>query len=230
MKNSYKSLLSVFFTLIISMSLWGQDDAREIFNRATGQMLTQNMEIVMEMKITDKKGRTKEKGYEILMASLGDVEKTKMSFQKPVQAKGTTVIITKRPGETGLIEVYTPANGKTRKLKATADNMDMVGSEAQITNMTARDPDELAFLFLPPQEVDGKSCYTIVVKDKDFKDQARGELAIEMDSYRIVQIAVFDMYGKQTSLVKLSDFQAVANPGELSPKILKLKKLQICVS
>ena len=214
MKQSYKSLLTVIFTLIITMSLWGQDDAREIFTRASGQMLTENMEIVLEMDITDKKGRTKVKGYEILMASLGDVEKTKMSFQKPEQAKGTTVIITKRPGETGLIEVYTPANGKTRKLKATADNMDMVGSEAQITSMTARDPDELAFLFLPPREVDGKSCYTVVVKDKDFKDQARGELAIEMDSYRIVQIAVFDMYGKQTSLVKLSDFQAVEGAGK----------------
>ena len=214
MKHSYKSLLTVIFTLIIPMSLWGQDDAREIFTRATDQMLTQNMEIVLEMDITDKKGRTKVKGYEILMASLGDVEKTKMSFQKPEQAKGTTVIITKRPGDAGLIEVYTPANGKTRKLKATADNMDMVGSEAQITNMTARDPDELAFMFLPPQEVDGKNCYTVVVKDKDFKDQARGELAIEEDTYHIVQISVFDMYGKQTSLVKLSDFQAVEGAGK----------------
>ena len=65
MKQSYKSLLFVVFTLIMPMSLWGQDDAREIFDRATGQMLTQNMEIVMEMKITDKKGRTKEKGYEM---------------------------------------------------------------------------------------------------------------------------------------------------------------------
>ncbi len=200
--------------MLITVSLRGQDDAREIFTRATDQMLTENMEIAMEMDITDKKGRVKVKGYEILMASFGEVEKTKMSFQKPEQAKGTTVIITKSPGETGLIEVYTPANGKTRKLKATADNMDMVGSEAQITNMTARDPDELAFMFLPPREVDGKNCYTVVVKDKDFKDQARGELAIEMDSYRIVQISVFDMYGKQTSLVKLSDFQAVEGAGK----------------
>ena len=79
MKHSYKSLLSVFFTLIIPMSLWGQEDAREIFTRASDQMLTQNMEIVMEMNITDKKGRTKEKGYEILIASLGEIEKTNMS-------------------------------------------------------------------------------------------------------------------------------------------------------
>ena len=55
----------------------------------------------------------------------------------------------------------------------------------------------------------GKSCFTVVVKNNEFKDQARGELLVEKDSYHIVQISVFDMYGKQTSLVKLSDFQAV---------------------
>ncbi len=91
MKQLYKSIILFSFSLLISFSLWGQDDAREIFARATDQMLTANMEIVMEMDITDKKGRVKEKGYEILMASFGDVEKTKMSFQKPEQAKGTTV-------------------------------------------------------------------------------------------------------------------------------------------
>lgn len=213
MRNKIRTIIVISFSLLVSASLKGQDDAREIFERATGQMLTDNMQIDMEMDITDKKGRVKVKGYEILMASFGEVDKTKMSFQKPEQAKGTTVIITSQPGETGLIEVYTPANGKTRKLKATADNMDMVGSEAQFTNMTSRDPDELALMLLPPQEVDGKSCYTVVAKDKGFQDQARGELAIEMDTYRIVQIAVFDAYGKQTSLVKLSDFQAVEGAG-----------------
>ena len=214
MKQLYKSLLLVIFTLIIPMSLRGQDDARKIFTRATDQLLTENMELAMEMDVKDKKGRVKEKGYEILMASFGDVDKTKMSWLKPVQAKGTTVIFTERPGETGLIEVYTPSNGKTRKLKASSDNKDRIGSEAMFTSITAQDPDELAFMFLPPQEVEGKSCYTVVVKDKDFKDQARGELMIEMDTYRIVQISVFDMYGKQTGFVKLSDFQSIDGSGK----------------
>jgi hypothetical protein len=214
MKQSYKSLIILSFSLLISVSLWGQDDAREIFTRATDQLLTKNMELAMEMDVKDKKGRVKEKGYEILMASFGDVDKTKMSWLKPVQAKGTTVIFTERPGETGLIEVYTPSNGKTRKLKASSDNKDRIGSEAMFTSITAQDPDELAFMFLPPQEVEGKNCYTIVVKDKDFKDQARGELMIEMETYRIVQISVFDMYGKQTGFVKLSDFQSIDGSGK----------------
>jgi hypothetical protein len=210
MKHLYIRHIIVFFLVFSHLFLFGQDDdARDIFVRATDQLLTENLELVMDMKVTDNKGRVKEKGYEIIMTRFGDVLKTKMSWLKPEQAKGTTVVFTEKQGETGLVEVFTPSNGKIRKLKATQANMDRVGSEMQVTNLTARDPDDLAFMFLPPREVDGNNCYTVVVKDNDFKDQARGELLIEMDSYRIVRIAVFDMYGKQVSSVKLSDFQAV---------------------
>jgi hypothetical protein len=209
MKYSNTTILIVFLVLG-QLSLHAQNDPREIFTRATDQLLTQDMEMVMDIEVKDKKGRVKEKGYEILMTRFGDVLKTRMSWLKPEQAKGTTVIFTERPGETGLIEVYTPSNEKIRKLKATQANMDMVGSEMQLTNITARDPDDLAFMLLPSREVNGESCHTVVVKDKEFKDQARGELLIEKDTYHIVQIAVFDMYGEQISSVKLSDFQPVA--------------------
>lgn len=210
MKYSNTYFILITFLAMCQLSLKAQDEPREIFTRATDQLLTQNVEMVMDIEVEDKKGRVKTKGYEILMTRFGDVLKTRMSWLKPEQARGTTVIFTERPGETGLIEVYTPSNGKIRKLKATQANMDMVGSEMQLTNITARDPDALAFMLLPPQDVNGKSCHTLVVKDKEFKDQARGELLIEKDTYRIVRIAVFDMYGEQISSVKLSDFQAVA--------------------
>lgn len=210
MKYSSSFYILITFLALCQLSLRGQDDPREIFTRATDQLLTQHMEMIMDIEVKDKKGRVKEKGYEILMTRFGDVLKTRMSWLKPEQARGTTVVFTEKPGETGLIEVYTPSNGKIRKLKATQANMDMVGSEMQLTNITARDPDNLAFMLLPPRDVNGQSCHTVVVKDKGFKDQARGELQIEKDTYHIVQIAVFDMYGKLVSTVKLSDFQPVA--------------------
>ena len=163
----------------------------------------------MELDIKDKKGRIKEKGFNVLIASFGEVEKTKMSWQKPEAAKGTTVIFTQLPDETGLIEVFTPSNGKIRKLKATPENMKMVGSEVQMTSISNQDPDELMFTHLPEQEVEGQPCFNIEVKDKNNTDQARGELLIEKDSYRIVQITVYDKNGKKTSFVSLSDFQPV---------------------
>lgn len=227
MKHTIRTILFSSLFLLISLSLRAQDDAKEVFTRATDLLLTENMELVMDMEVKDKKGRVKEKGYQILMASFGEVDKMKMTWQKPVQAKGTTVIFTEKPGEVGLIEVYTPSNGKTRKILASEENKARVGSEAMITNITAQDPDKMAFMFLPEQEANGKSCYTVVVKSNDFKDQARGELLVEKDSYHIVQISVYDMYGKQTSLVNLSDFQPVEGArGKIQPRRLVAEDLK----
>jgi len=198
--------------MIAQSSLLGQDDAGEIFTLATGQLLTENMELTMELDIKDKRGRVKNKGFEILVGRFGDVEKTRMCWEKPVEAKGTTIIFTEIPGETGLIEVFTPSNGKVRKLKATPENMELIGSEAQMTNITARDPEDLIFNLLSPREVHGKPCYTIEAKDKNSQDKARGELLIEKDTYRIVQITVFDENGGNSSFMELSDFQPVEGP------------------
>jgi len=210
MKYSTKTYIITTLFLMLSLALSGQkENARDIYTRATDQLLTQNMELIMELDITDKKGRVKEKGFEILVAKFGETEKTKMSWRKPEAAKGTTVIFTELPGETGLIEVYTPSNGKIRKLKATPDNMKMVGSEIRMTNITTRDTAELIFSLLGMQEAGGKSCYHIAVKAEDAQDNARGELLVEANTYRIVHINVFDKDGKKTSSVKLSDFQPV---------------------
>jgi len=220
MNYTVKSIIFTLSLILISASLVAQEevaqeedaqeeDARVVYDRASSQMLSGDMEILLELDIKDKKGRIKEKSFEVLVGSFGEVEKTKMSWKKPEAAKGTTVIFTELPDETGLIEVYTPSNGKIRKLKATPDNMAMVGSEAQMTSLTGRDPDELKFAHLPTREVEGTPCFNIEVKDKENTDQARGELLIEKETYRIVQISVFDKNGKQTSLVSLSDFQPV---------------------
>lgn len=218
MNHFFKSTLIVIFLLGSHFFMSGQEQAKEIFINATDQLLSENMELSMEMSITDKKGRVKVKAYDILMANFGDVQKTKMSFQKPVQAKGTTVIFTQEPDETGLIEVFTPSNGKTRKLQATPDNMKMVGSEAQITSVATQDPDELEFIMLPVQEIEGIRCYTIEVKGKESVGEARGELLIEIDKNRLRQITVYNQEGIKTSFVQLSDFKAVEGyNGKMQP-------------
>jgi outer membrane lipoprotein-sorting protein len=209
MITSIKRFSIAAFLIIINLTVSAQEDAKKIYTRATDQILVENMQIQMELEITDKKGRVKEKEFEVLVAKFGDTSKTKMSWEKPEEAKGTTVILTEIPNETGLIEVFTPSNGKVRKLKATSDNLALVGSELSMTNLPDQSPDELSFKLLDSEEVDGKSCYHLEIMAENATDAAKGEILVEKQTYRILQVTVYDSNGVKTSQVKLSNYQPI---------------------
>ena len=207
-KSSNIYILIILY-LSINTALSGQENAEMIFNKATEQLVSENMELVIEMNITDSKGRVKEKGFNILSAKFGEIEKMKVIWQKPKRAKGTSIIITTPPTGLGLIEVYTPSNGKIRKMKATSKNMELMGSDFNITNMRVNKSDELIYSLLDKENVNDRSCFKIEVKDEQEVGDSKGELLIEETTYRIVQVTIFDDLGNKSSISKLSEFQEV---------------------
>ena len=202
----YKLLI---FLLVLTLPSVGQDDASMIFRKATNQFLTTNMEISVNVEETDTRGRNKEKSYEVLMGKFGEVEKTMMTMQKPERAKGITIIYTHLPDEVGIIEVYTPANGKTRKMKATEENMARVGSNLALSNFAASDHDDLSFVLLGKQQIDSISCYQLEATERSDSVNFTAEFWIEENTYHIVKIVSFDQYGKQTRITRFSDFQPI---------------------
>jgi len=210
--RSYRLTRSILLISFIALTLPGlaQDNPKEIFTKALDQMMTDQMELSMDIATTDDRGRTKEKAYDILMAKFGEVEKTRMVMQKPERAKGITVVITNTPGETGVIEVFTPANGKTRKMKATPENMDQVGSNLILSSLTSLVREGLSYGLEGMEEVDGKNCYSLQVNDHSDSKGMNGKFLVEEGTYHLVRIHLFDDKGTSTSLTKLSDFQAIA--------------------
>jgi len=210
--KSNTMIKSTLLILFIALTLPGlaQDDPKMIFTRALDQMMTDHMELSMDIETTDEKGQIKKKSYDILMAKFGEVEKTRMVMQKPERAKGVTVVITNSPGETGLIEVYTPANGKVRKMKATPENMDQVGSNLILSSLTSLNREDLSHALEGMQEVDGKNCYTLKVNDNSDSKGMNAEFLVEESTYHLVQILFFDDKEKNTSITTLSDFQSIA--------------------
>ena len=206
-KNKYKLLILLIAFYLPSM---GQGDAKMIFTKAMDQLLTVNMEMSMEVTETDIKGRVKEKSFDILMAKFGELEKTRMTMQKPERAKGVTIIVTHLPDETGIVEVFTPANGKTRKMKATPENMARVGSNFSLSNFASIDLDDLIWKPLGKQEVDGRSCYQVAVTAPSDSTGYNAEFLVEESTFHIVQVLLFDENGNQTSSAILSDYQPVA--------------------
>jgi hypothetical protein len=185
------------------------DDGKIILEKAMDQLLTMNVEMSMEITETDTKGRVKEKGYDILMAKFGDVEKTRMIMQKPDRAKGITIVLTNLPDEVGIIEVYTPANGKTRKMKATPQNMSRVGSNFALSNFASADYDAISCKLLGKQQIDSLSCYQLEVMEQSDSIIFKAEFMVEENTFHIVQIISYDEDGKQANITKLSDFQPI---------------------
>lgn len=200
----------------------GQEDAKTIFNRAIKQVQIYNIEMSMDVKNTDNNGRVKEKSFDVLLAKFGEVEKTRMIMQKPERAAGVTIIFTKPPGEIGSIEVFTPANGKTRKMKATPDNTAMVGFNFSFSDFATRGVDDIDFTMLGTEEVDGQSCYKIGASEKSEEGaNSRVEFLVEKNSSNIVQIIIYDEKGKQKNISKLSDFQPIEGiKGKSQPMLI----------
>ena len=72
--TSQTMIKRVLFIYIVAFSLpaYAQDDSKMIFTRAVDQLMTDQMELSMDIEITDHKGRIKEKAYDILMAKFGE--------------------------------------------------------------------------------------------------------------------------------------------------------------
>ena len=210
--KSFRLIRSILLisSIVITIPGLAQDNPKAIFTRALDKMMTDQMELSMDIETTDDKGRIREKAYDILMAKFGEVEKTRMVMQKPQRAKGITVVITSTPGETGVIEVLTPANGKIRKMKATPENMDQVGSNLILSSLTSLIREGLSYSLEGMQEVDGKNCYSLRVNDHSDSKGMNGKFLVEEGSYHLVRIQLFNDKEESTSITRLSDFKSVA--------------------
>ena len=209
------------------MPLMGQNNARDIFEKAADQLLTANLELLLEIKEIASNGKFKEKQYNVLIGKSEGVERTKTVVQQPLKLKGITIVITDYPDETGLIEIFTPANGKIRKMKATPKNMELVNSGVSIANYTSKAPSQLSLEFKGTEEFEGKSCYKLQVIDIRDLENGKTIYLIEKNTYRILKITAFDKDGSQKSITTYSDFQAIGElKGKTQPMFMVNKDLK----
>lgn len=221
-------LKSIFICLffINALPILAQEEGREIYTRAVDQLLTGQMELSLDIQNTDAKGRVKEKSYDILMASFGEVDKIRMLMQKPERAKGITIVITNVPEEIGQIEIYTPANGKIRKMKATPENMDRVGSNFVLSGFASQNPEHLRIQLKGEQEMEGKDCYLLEIRDETNADSTNADFLVDKSNYEIVRIDFFDEKGTQTHLTTLAEYQPVEGTGgKIQPMLISAEDL-----
>jgi hypothetical protein len=213
--------------IAFSLPLMGQNNAGDIFEKAANQLLTENLELSLEIKEIASNGKFKEKQYNVLIGKSEGIERTKTVVQHPPKLKGITIVITDYPEETGLIEIFTPANGKIRKMKATSKNMELVNSGVSISNYASKDRSQLTFDFKGTEEFDGKSCYKLQVIDNLDLENGKTLYFIEKNTYRILKIIVFNKDGTEKSITTYSDFQVIGQlKGKTQPMFMVNKDIK----
>lgn len=218
-------LVVILFAFCLPVA--GQNNAAEIFEKAADQLLTENLELSIAIKEIASNGRSKDKQYNVLIGKFGGTEKTKTVVQEPTKLKGITIVITSYPDDLGLIEIFTPANGKIRKMKATSKNMELVNSGVSMANYTSKDRDQLSFAFIGNEEFDGKSCYKLQVNDLLDLENGKTEYFIEENTYRILKIIAYNKDGTPSSSTTYSDFQPIGQPkGKIQPMFMVNKDLK----
>jgi uncharacterized protein (DUF2147 family) len=220
-------LLIILCFLFCAPFVRAQDTAKEIFIKATEVLASENIEMTISIDETNDKGQSKVKELIVLKGKFGDEEKTKVTWEKPERAKGTTVIITQLPSETGTIEVYTPSNEKTRKLKATDSNMKMIGTGFNTVDIVNYDAETLKYEMLKDTLVNGKVCHRIKVSGSSAEDNSSAILVIQKDLNYIVQITRFNEKNEALSLTKISDYNKVeGQSGKFYPMYIVTKDFE----
>ncbi|MGB5170756.1 outer membrane lipoprotein-sorting protein [Eudoraea sp.] len=186
-------------------------DAEQVFEKALDQLLTQNMEMTIEIKEWSSDDKYKTRELNVLMGTFEAGEKIRTVIQQPIKAKGITILIDKKIGEMGLIEIYTPANGKIRKMKATDKNMALVNSGSSISNFGNIDTAKMRFDPLDKEKYKEQDCYKIVLWDTTDSDKGKTEYLIDQTSYKILQFKEYSIDNSEKSTTVLSQYQKVQN-------------------
>ncbi len=192
-----------------SSVLRAQEDPKTIFSRAVDRVLTNQMELSVSIRTEENNGRTEEKAYDILMGRFGEEELMRMVMQEPERARGVTIVISQMPDETGVIEVFTPANGKVRKMKATPENLERVGSSYILSGYSSESLNDMQFSLEGTEEAEGNSSYVIDAQKAGNEDGTKARFMIDEGNFRIHQIRILNEEGEPTSVTRLSAYRSV---------------------
>lgn len=201
-------LLLIQFTLCCQM-LFSQNEAEIIFQEATAKLLMSNMEMEIDQQITDKKGRVKEKSFNVIWAKFDEEEMMKMTMLAPERAAGIIILLTKSPDEEGIIEIFTPANGKTRKMIATPKNMAMVGSDFSVSNYSDVKIEDLDIVLMDDKQIEDKDYSKLEIRKKGSKNDGKAELLVEKESLQIAEVHTYDRNGTKSTISGFSDYQPI---------------------
>lgn len=211
--NKIKAILSiaVLITAIISagaQNITGREIIQKVKDRPNGD--TRSAE--MEMKLINKRGRTRERkviSYSIDTGKNKKDKKTIMFFLYPGDVKGTG-FLTWDYDELGKEDdkwLYLPAMKKTRRISGSSAKKDyFMGTDFTYDDMGSRNVDEDTHKLIKEEMVNGHKCWVVESLPKEKRDIYSKKISwIQQDCLITVKVDYYDKLGKLHRELIVSD-------------------------
>ncbi len=209
------SLLIVAIFLSTTANVFSQS-AKEISDKASGQIDFEAMEMTLTLKIYDAKGRERIREISTASKKFGEMNKTIMKITAPADVKGTAVLIYDHENKDDDMWIYMPALRKTRRILSSEKGKSFMSSEFTNADMSKPNMDDFEYKILSSETYNEHLCWKIETscKNEDIEDENgynKKIVWIEKVTYLCHKIEFYDFAGELFKTQYMEQYKKQSN-------------------
>jgi hypothetical protein len=215
-------LLCISAELAVSQErITNEDEARAIFEEVDNRRKSIESEMaVMEMIITDHRGRTRSRTMNSWSRSGKDESSNLIIFSDPGNVRGTGFLTVTENGNTNQ-RLFLPSVGRIQVIGSSERGDRFMGSDFTYEDLGDQDPDSYQFEWFEEYE----DFYRIRALKPDSDQYAYIEFEIRKESYTLETIHYFDSAGNEIKRLEAEEFEQLTD-NLLSPSKMTMYDLR----
>jgi len=155
----------------------------------------------VQMVLTSSNGRTYERDINIRnLENSDDGDKSLITFNKPLDVKGTAFLTYSHINKPDEQWIYLPAVKRTKRISSKNKSGPFMGSEFSYEDMSPFEYEEFEFTYLREEELNGEVCFVVEQRPKDrYSGYSKRVVWVDKSEYRIHKV---DFYDRKNDLLK----------------------------
>jgi len=222
-----KQLLLISTLLFICVATSANDDAeaRRLIEHSQTILALKNIHLQFNLETINNKGESKSKTLSVSFAEIGDEKRALIEFDAPENVKGTKILTTDYPDKKGIIQIYMPSTGKIQKIRASRNNLKIMGSEIPVTRFSKLLETDFNYVLMGRETKYDTECYKIKIEGNE--NEGFGIAFVSVDEERLLGIEKYNSKNMLTTVVELSEYMEVDNKNNaFYPQKIRTKNLK----
>lgn len=209
-----RNILLIFLILTGFLCTDAQEEEaspKEIFENAVRHLSINNARLLMNMETTDQKGNSKTRELHAFFADTDETKQVLIEITAPDNLKGTKVLSTRHPDGPGIIQVYMPSTGKTRKFRANNRNINRIGNKIPIGHFSTNSYSGYKAISIGQEQINGMACHKIHLRPEE--ENTYGIAYVTLKGEQLIRIEQYDQNARMTGFTELSEYRSTNLPG-----------------